>query len=63
MAKEIDTFITCNYDCGEEETIKITIALAEYRSLISENARLEEQVKYLENCLIDERLKKGVDDG
>ena len=49
-----------------EKPLLVTIALEEYRSLVTENATLQNRVNYLEMRLLEEtekRLKRGADNG
>ena len=65
-ASDVDYFVYAKREDGiTEETIKVTIALEEYRSLVSENARMKERLAYLENRLFEEIKKnaEAVNDG
>lgn len=54
-AAKVDYFVSSKDENGTtEETIKVTIALEEYRSLVSENARMKERIAYLERRLFEE---------
>lgn len=57
MAVRNDFFRVADSGSVKDEQIKVTITLAEYRSLIVENATLEQRVTYLENKLLEERKK------
>ena len=49
-----------------EKPLLVTIALEEYRSLVTENATLQNRVNYLEMSLLEEtekRLKRGANNG
>ena len=51
--------IVCREKDGQyfDEPLLVTIALEEYRCLVKECARLNERVQYLENRLVEERIK------
>lgn len=54
MATEIDAIYNEKEGQGYTEVLVVTIALEEYRSLVKENAQLNERVTYLENRLLEE---------
>lgn len=64
-AAEVDFFAVSTEDAVHEETIKVTIALEEYRSLVRENTRLQERIAFLEIRLAEEIKKNmgAVNDG